>query len=88
MRIIFPVLQQGHASTSKWSLAFVITFQLAFSMFYPNTPIAIKIDPENANPYYKRGNAEISMGQKESACYDFNHALRLGLNEASFYVKL
>jgi hypothetical protein len=44
MVIIFPVLQQGHCSTSKPIIRFVISCQEGFSFFTIDTPIFIAGD--------------------------------------------
>ena len=48
---------------------------------------AIELAPNNANVYYNRGLAKISLGQKDSGCLDLSKAGEMGYSEAYDYIK-
>ena len=43
---------------------------------------AIRLDPQNPEAYYGRGNAELQLGQLDLALQDFDEAIRLDPNHA------
>lgn len=44
--------------------------------------MAIKLDPNNSEPYYNKGIAEILLGQNQKGCEDLKKAKALGHDRA------
>ena len=49
--------------------------------------MALDLDPSNGDVYYRRGEAYLKTGDRESACFDFDRALHYGKKKAILYLQ-